>query len=583
MKDSKENIYKTSWRIRNSEKITKIIGSFSITEKVIFGFFSLLLIISSLFLIFKLNDLFLVEVPDYGGSLTEGVLGSPRFINPLLAISDTDRDLTGLVYSGLTKIDENGQLVPDLAQSYKISDDGKVYTFYLKEGLSFQDGRPLTADDVVFTVEKIKDPTLKSPHKSSWDGITVKKINDMTVEFDLKQSYSPFIQNTTLGILPKEIWKTASSDEFPFSTYNVHPIGSGPYKVSKIIFTSSGLPSEYDLKPFDQYSEGKPYISNVIIKSYQNESDLLDAYKAGDISSIHGISPDRLPDLPKSTKIVTTPLPRVFGVFFNQNSNPALVYKEVRQALDIATDKRQIIDTALAGFGQIIDEPLPSKETDPNKKIFDSSNIDKAKALLTKAGWTQNSDGIFQKKDKKNTTTLSFSISTGAVPELKTAAELLQKQWQKVGAQVQIKIFEISDLNQNVIRPRKYDALLFGEIVGQSGDLYPFWHSSQRNDPGLNIAMYTNIKADKILEDIRATTNKDRQSKLYSDFEKEIGNDTPAIFLYSPHFIYIIPNNVHNVSLGELTVPAQRFAGISKWYIQTNKVWKIFATKPFEL
>jgi peptide/nickel transport system substrate-binding protein len=154
---------------------------------------------------------------------------------------------------------------------------------------------------------------------------------------------------------------------------------------------------------------------------------------------------------------------------------------------------------------------------------------------------------------------------------------MLQEQWRKIGAQVDIKIFEVGDLNQNIIRPRKYDALLFGEVIGRDLDLYPFWHSSGRVDPGLNIALYTSLRVDKILEDIRKTTDGSQQEILYKKFNTEIESDVPAIFIYSPYFIYIVPNNIHNIHLGQLTTPGERWNGIHTWYIETSNVWKLFA------
>jgi ABC-type transport system substrate-binding protein len=223
------------------------------------------------------------------------------------------------------------------------------------------------------------------------------------------------------------------------------------------------------------------------------------------------------------------------------------------------------------------DSPVPVKEISNNTNTEDINiRVEKAKELLTKNGWKQNSGGIFEKKDKKGTVRLSFSISTGNAPELKEAAYLLQKQWQLIGANVEVKIFEIGDLNQNIIKPRKYDALLFGEIVGRDMDIYPFWHSSGRLSPGLNIAMYANVKADKLLENIRKTSDESEKQTYIDSFNKEIKNDIPAIFTYSPYFIYVIPKKVQNVNLGLLTNPGERFVDVHKWYIETNNVWEIF-------
>ena len=583
-KEKIRNITKKEYHLPYSERIMRVINAFSITEKVIFFFFVVVFVVSGITLLWQVNKSFLVEVPDYGGTLTEGIVGSPRFINPILSVSDIDRDLTNLIYSGLLRARPDGSLILDLAESYTISNDSLTYTFVLKNDIYFHDGAKVTVDDILFTIERAQDSGLKSPRKTNWEGVKSEKIDERTISFTLRQPYSPFIQNATLGILPKHIWNKTSIEEFPWSQFNIKPIGTGPYKIDNIIYTGSGLPSEYRLVANNKYTLGKPYITNLIIKAYQNEKDLVEGYKKGDIESLHSIETKQLPALRvKQEELILAPLPRVFGVFFNQNVAPIFVNKEVRLALDIAVDKQAIVDTVLEGYGQVIDSPLPPAIIrSENTNSVSENRLEKAKTLLIKAGWKQNQSGIFEKNTsvakgaKKSPVTLSFSISTGNAPELKATAYLLQKEWQDMGADVEVKIFEIGDLNQNIIRPRKYDALLFGEIVGRDLDLYPFWHSSQRVDPGLNIALYTNIKADKLLENIRKETDETLQKKYFDAFKKEIKNDVPAVFTYSPYFIYLIPKKIHNVTLGTLTTPSERFSNIFEWYIETNHVWKIF-------
>ena len=579
-KEKLRTLLNKEWHLPYSAKIHRVIKTFSLTEKSVFFFFTVVFIFSGISLLYQLNKIFLVTVPDYGGSLVEGVIGSPRFINPLLATSDTDKDLTELIYSGLMKVNSEGQLVTDLAENYSISSDSLTYTFVLKDKIYFHDGIKVTTDDIVFTIEKAQNPILKSPREVNWSGVTVRKIDDKTVSFTLKQPYSPFIQNTTLGILPKHIWKTASVEELPFSQFNIKPIGTGPYKIESIVYTSSGLPSEYRLVSFDKYILGQAYITNLSIKSYQNEKDIISAYNNGSIENVHGITPKQLPNLKvQNDQVILAPLPRVFGLFLNQNVAPVFLNKEVRLALDMSSNKQQIVDNILEGFGQTINSPVPLQTISKITKstiASSTNNIDKAKALLIKNGWKQNSSGIFEKKDKKSTTRLAFSISTSDAPELKETAYLLQKQWTVLGADVKVKIFETGDLNQNIIRTRKYDSLLFGDIIVRDMDLYPFWHSSERASPGLNIALYANVKTDKLLENIRKTSDKKSQKTYLDNFNKEIRSDIPAIFTYSPYFIYIVPKKVQNVNLGTLTLPSERFSDISKWYIETNNVWKIF-------
>lgn len=581
MEQEKSNLRKSLVKEYNLPffgRISNLIRSFSTTEKFIFYFFSVILVLSGLTLLYKVNKNYLVEVPDYGGKITEGIVGFPRFINPVLSTSDSDKDLTMLVYSGLLKTTSLGETIPDLAEKYEISSDGLTYTLTLREDLEFHDGTKLTADDILFTIEKIQDPNLKSPRSGSWDGVRVSKIDEKTISFTLTEPFAPFIQNLTIGILPKHIWKNISNEEFPFSQFNIKPIGSGPYKIDSQNYSGGGLPNEYTLKSFRDYALGEPYVSKIIIKSYPSEKDLINAYKNEDIESLHSISPKQLSGIEaKQEDVILSPLPRIFGVFFNQNVAPVLVNKEVRQALEIVTDKKEIIDNILGGYGKIIEDPVPNNNLTQKEATSTEARVASAKALLEKNGWKLNNSGLYAKTDKnKKTTVLSFSISTGDASELKETAILLQKQWQKIGAQVEVKIFELSDLNQNIIKTRKYDSLLFGEIVGSDYDLYPFWHSSQRTSPGLNIAMYANVKVDKTLETLRKTTDEEKRIDLLSDLSKEIRNDQPAIFTYSPYFIYVIPNKIKGVKVGTLTYPGERFSDVNKWYIETSNVWKIF-------
>ena len=181
---------------------------------------------------------------------------------------------------------------------------------------------------------------------------------------------------------------------------------------------------------------------------------------------------------------------------------------------------------------------------------------------------------MLQKTVKKQTTLLAFSLTTANVPELRATAGIIKEEWEKVGARVDVKIYEPSDLNQNSIRPRKYDALLFGEIFGRDLDLFAFWHSSQRNDPGLNIALYTNLKVDKLLEEARAETDKDKRMEKYQEFEKEVQKEIPAVFIYSPDFIYILPKKVMGADIGNITTPGERFLDINNWYVTVEKKWE---------
>jgi len=563
------------FNLPHADLLKKAIRSFSLTERIVFFAFVLIFIGSTFFMLIKVNSAFLVSVPVSGGELIEGIIGSPRFINPLLAISDADKDITALVYSGLLKATPEGKLVPDLAERFEISEDGKTYTFFLRKDATFHNGTRVTTDDVEFTVLKAQDPSLKSPRRSNWEGVTVEKIDENEIRFILKQPYAPFIGNTALGILPRSIWKNATNDEFSFSEFNILAIGSGPYKIKSVGRDSAGIPNEYTLKAFNDYALGSPFVTNLRIRFYRNQGELARALEQGDIESASGLSSNIIKEFEnRGILIEEAILPRIFGIFLNQNEVALFTNKEVRKALDQSIDKKALVEDILSGYGVAIDGPIPPKEN-PNVQNASSSEerIKVAQKTLEDAGWKRNAEtGIFE----KNTKILQFSLATGDAPELKRAAAIIQETWEALGADIEVEIYETGDLNQNVIRPRKYNALLFGEIIGRDRDLYPFWHSSQRNDPGLNIALYVNNNVDKLLQEARETTDKDLQEKKYNEFEKIIKEETPAIFLYSPNFLYVVPKEIHELSLGQLTISGERFLNIHEWYIETSTVWKIF-------
>lgn len=557
--------------------------AFSPLGRGLFFFFAILMVGSTVGLLAMVNVSLRVAVPGYGGSFSEGIIGSPRFINPALAVSDADHDLSQLVFSGLLKATPQGEYVPDLASSYTLSPDGKVYTFTLRDGLTFHDGKPVTAQDIIFTIEKIQDATLKSPLRANWVGVQTAMLDKHTVQFTLTSPYAPFIKNATVGILPEHLWKNVSAEEFPFSELNTSPVGTGPFKVQGMERSPSGIPSSYTLEPFHNYAQGAPYLSELIVRFYQNEDALIHALADGDIEAAGGISPQAVQKLARE-HIERSPLNRVFGVFFNQNESTVLRDLTVRKALSAAVDREALVQHVLEGYGVALEGPVPpgvleSADIPASKKTGDLALA--AREILIADGWKMNDNGTLTKtigkgKDE-STIELVFSLSTGNVPELRNAAEFVKNTWERMGATVEIKVFDQGDLSQNVIRPRKYDALLFGEVVGRELDLYAFWDSSQRNDPGLNIALYANPTADRLLKEIRETSEASKRVALYTQFKAELTKDVPAVFLYAPDFVYSVPNDVLGLDLGFIESPSDRFLSAAAWHREEDYVWKVFA------
>ena len=575
---------KMMFKLPKTDEVERAISAFSKKERYVFIGLALVLVISTLAILENINKSFMVSVPMRGGSLSEGIVGTPRFINPILAVSDADRDLTALIYSGLMRKTLDGSLAPDLAEKYNVSADGLTYTFTLKNNIYFQDGKPVTADDVVFTINSVKDPIIKSPLEGSWGGISVAKIDDKTIQFTLKQTYASFLENLTLGIMPAHIW---NGSPIELSSANTNPIGSGPYQVSKINKESSGTIDSYQLSAFKKFVLAQPYLQNINLYFYSNENDLVSALESGAVDQASSITPEDAGILrEKNYRIESSVLPRIFGLFFNQNQNQIFTDKNVVQAFDLAIDKNQIISEVLNGYGVAIDNPIPPnmlavQTLSAQNNLGSDQKIGQAKNILAKDGWKKGASGFLEKnvtvKNKKTSQVLQFSISTGDTPELAKTAQLIQADLQAIGVKVDVQTFAVGDLNQLVIRPRKYDALLFGEIINQESDLLAFWHSSQRKDPGLNVAMYTNPQADKLLEEAFVTTDVATRTKYYTQFEADVRKDMPAVFLYSPDFIYAVSKNLQGLDISHITSVSDRFLNVHNWYTQNDNVWKIFA------
>lgn len=581
---------KKSIRIPFLDGIEHTARSLTASGRLAFVVLSALLIGSSLALIIMLSREFLVTVPAPGGSLSEGIVGTPRFLNPILAISDADRDLVSLVYSGLLRATPEGTLIPDLASSYEVSDDGLTYSFTIRDDATFQDGTPVTADDVLYTIARAQDPGVKSPKRANWDGVIAEKVNDKQVTFTLKSAYAPFIENATLGILPKHLWGNVTAEEFPFSTLNAEPVGSGPFKIKNSVRNASGIPLSYNLVPFANYTLGKPYLSDLTLIFYENEEALIAGLKDGSVEAASNITPASFNQLGEFN-ITKAPLNRVFGVFFNQNQSEILRNADVRAALNSAINRQALVEQVLGGYGTPLSEPLPAgllpKETEtssasstpPEPQAEDFALA--AQAALIKKGWELDPEtGILIRalKDKKTTETLRFAIATSNVPELRAAAEYVRGEWTRMGADVEVKIFEQGDLNQNVIRTRKYDALLFGEVIGREIDLFAFWHSSQRNDPGLNIALYTNTTADDLLEQMRVVQTDPARRDIYKKLRTEIEKDIPAVFLYSPDFTYIFPQKIKGMRMAAISSPSDRFLDVYEWHTDEDRVWEFLSS-----
>ncbi|MCK4520894.1 peptidoglycan-binding protein [Candidatus Parcubacteria bacterium] len=646
-------------------------------EKKWFLVFFVLFLFSSLFLAtnsyYKNTEI----VPKNGGTYIEGIVGQPRYINPIYATSnDVDRDLTELLFSGLMKYNNKGEIIPDFAKDYKSEDEGRTYIFYLKENIVWSDGEKFSADDIVFTIKTIQNSDYKSDLRTNWLGVEVEKISDNAIKFKLNKPYSGFLERLTLKILPAHIWQDISPENFSQTYYNLHPISCGPYELKKLDqkeidpYKKLSIVKSLTLERDPDYFDNKPYISKIIFYFFENEEALIKAAKQNKIKGFSLASFENKNLFEGSFSEYNFVLPRYFAVFFNPNESDILDDKDIRKALNYGTNKQEIIEKALLGQGQVISSPILSEifNYELPAEIYEY-DLEKAKEILDKNSFKETESGLrektvkkelaftfksrlttgskgkeveelqkcladpdivgpeiypegkitgyfgsktkaavirFQEKYKeeildpwgyaKGTGTvgkttrdklnelcfgdpykniqLKFSLSIVENPVFKKVAELLKEQWREIGVELEIQSHSISDIQNNFIKPRKYDSLLFGEVLAIIPDPYPFWHSLQKIHPGLNLAMYENKKTDKLLEDARQTQDFELRKEKLEKFQEILISDAPCVFLYSPNYLYFISKEIKGVEQGIIAEPSKRFNEVENWYIKTKKTWK---------
>lgn len=520
-----------------------------------------------------------ITVADQGGTYTEGLVGQPQHINPLLApANDVDSDLVRIIYAGLYEFDSNLNLVPDMAASMpEISADGKQYTITLKDNLRWHDGAPLTADDLIFTYQTIQDPGFSSPLRFSWNKVGLEKIDNLTIRLTLRESSATFIANLTVGIFPKHIWESVGSTNFALSKFNLEPIGSGPFQVTRIERGREGEIRSLQLESFAEYYKDQAYLDKLIFKFYETTDELIGAYQARNIQGLGYVPFDRnLFIKPRdSLQQIFLTLPQYQAVFINETKNPAgLGDVKIRKAIAKSVDKQKIIEEVYGGaaeqaFGPILPGHLGYHEQIPGAEmnIYD---VGAAKSLLDEAGFKLDPETGFRKDDQDRI--LSLRLVTNSFSPNIRVAEMLKSMWEELGIQIVLSIEAIADLEENFIRPRNYELLLFSENVGADPDPFPFWHSSQVRDPGLNLTTFSNGAADKLLVDARINQPAESRAEKYRKFQEIFVGDVQAIFLNRSVFVYNVPTKIKGVNLNTVVTPADRFADIETWYEKTKRV-----------
>ncbi len=570
-------------------------------------------------------------VPGSGGEYSEALIGQPKYINPLFSsANDVDGDLTSLIYSGLFKYNNQQKLIPDIASEYTVEEDGKTYNIKLREDIKWSDGEPLTADDVVFTFQTIQDQEVGSPLYSAFQGISIEQTGDFSVKFVLKEPFAPFLSSLTTGILPQHIWVNIPPSAIRLAKTNIQPIGSGPWKFGKLTKDSSGNINEYSLERNTFYYQKTPYLKTLTFKFYTDFTQAATALKSQEVMSASFL-PNDLADkvIGKNFSPYKFELPQYTALFFNSETASVLKDNDFRLALNLALDKNKILEESLSNKGETINSPILKGALGYNKDIgFPGFDTEKTNQILTKT-WARiqpeeyfktQYEALLKTKQveiealKKNTTTpaeeiatavkkieddisesirqemdpdqsfyrrnkaneiLSISITTVDTSEYQQAALTIAKMWRAMGVKTIIQTINSNQIVKDILRDRNYEVLLYGEIVGADPDPYPFWHSSQITYPGLNLALFINRTADKLLEDARATTTEKVRAEQYEKFQEILAKEIPAIFLYTPTYNFVANKDIKGIKLEQVFSPSDRFNDIGNWYLKTKRQWAL--------
>lgn len=497
----------------------------------------------------------------------EAVVGSPDRINPLFAyLNDVDRDLTTLVFSGLTRLGLDGEVLPDLAESWEISPDGRSVTFKLRPGIVWHTGSPLTAADVVFTYNLLGDPSLQgNPDQAPlWRQIRCGNPDELTVICDLPAPFAPFLAFTTVGIIPKHILEGTDAVSIFDSSFNRNPIGTGPYRLAQIDESHAVLRAE------DTYHLGPPEIDEIEFKFYPDTASAASAVIRGDAD---GLLLEPAVARPETNELTSRSGVKVYSanstaynVLYLNNSEPPLNDKAVRTAVAASIDLDALIGDVLGGAATAATSPMVPGTWAFNPEVEQyEHNPGEARSILEDAGWSLSDDGrVRQKGDIE----LRIALLTDEDPLRGAIADEIASQLAEAGIAATVVREDSSDLVADHLLPRQYQAAIFGWDTGPDPDPYPAWHSSQANETGRNIASYRNEDADRIMEQARRTSDLNERQALYYTFQEIFHDDVPSIVLYYPVFNYIVSDKVTGIQIGTLFNTGSRFRNVHEWKLE---------------
>lgn len=519
----------------------------------------------------------LLPQPTSGGVYTEGLVGSLKRLNPLLdSYNAPDRDVDHLIFSGLVSFDSRGQPQADLAGEWAHSNDGTIFSFKLRPGLVWQDGKPLTSDDVVFTYNLLKNPSSVIPKdiQAFWKDIEIKKLDDQNLQFRLPEAFAPFMDYASVGILPKHLLGDLTIDKIVDSPFNTQPVGSGPFRLDHLVVENNKITGVV-LASFDKYYGQKPYIQQFVFRYYDDSQSIFKAYQAGEVQGISQVTPDIMSSVLSDSNLAlyTGREPDMTMVLFNLNDPNSLFFQDsdVRQALLTGLNRQAIVDKVLKGQAIVANGPLfPDTWAYYSGLSQTAYDPTAAAQLLTTAGYSLPTDG--NKIWKKGDTEISFQLLYPEGNQYKAVADSIVSDWTKLGIHVTTSAVSYDDLINNHLSTHAYQAALVDlNLTGSPDpDPYPFWDQAQING-GENYSQWDNRAASEYIEQARITVNQADREKLYKNFQVLFIKETPALPLYYPVYTYAVDRQVQGVQMGPLIDASDRFSTVTSWFMVAKK------------
>ncbi len=513
--------------------------------------------------------------PVTGGSYTEGLVGKFNRLNPLLAfMNQADRDVNRLIFSSLIKFDSKGQPVADLAESWEVNNDATKFLVKLKPNILWHNGIPFTAQDVVFTSSLLQSGSELLPQdlKSFWPLVQVNAITDFEIEFLLPEPYSPFIDYLSFQILPANQLGNLTLDQIVDHPFNLAPVGTGPYQFDKLM-VEDGLISEVQLKPFENYFDGKAFLEQVNFRYFASDQAALAAYISGELDGISSVSGQTLPGVlaQEDLNLYSAQQPRLTMIFLNHANadKPFLKDENIRKALMHAINRQGIVDQVLKGQAVLTEGPIMSNSWAfyPNLEPW-KYDPDLAKQIITGLGVTKDQSGYMVTNDGAQ---LAMVLLTENDESHVAMAEIVKQNWGVLGVAVEVQPLPLPQL-QEQLKAHTYDAALVDINLSNTPDPdpYPFWGQAMIQN-GQNYAGWDDRTASEYLEQARMTADLELRTKFYRNFQIYFHEKLPALPLFSPIYNYAVRDTINGVTFGPLNDPSDRFTNVSRWYILSAK------------